>query len=134
MENFAKREFEIEAVETNYKLDRNFYILQGKVDIGLKDGSILDIKTGAYKEDFIEIYTNQLMTYRHLVKATGRDLAKMYLYFIEEDRLLEIKPTDFDINEIDKIAKLIDENLTLRRTDDKNKCKFCQMKYFCKRD
>ena len=108
--------------------------IRDRVDIGLKDGSILDIKTGSYKEDFIEIYTNQLMTYRHLVKATGRDLAKMYLYFIEEDRLLEIKPTDFDINEIDKIAKLIDENLILRRTDDKNKCKFCQMKYFCKRD
>ena len=134
LENFAKREFEIEAVETNYKLDRNFYILQGKVDIGLKDGSILDIKTGAYKDDFIKSYTNQLMTYRHLVKATGRDLAKMYLYFIEEDRLLEIKPTDFDINEIDKIARLIDENLTLRRTEDKDKCKYCQMKYFCKRD
>lgn len=134
LENFSKRDFEIDSVEANYKLDRNFYILQGKVDIGLKDGSILDIKTGSYKEDFIEAYKNQLMTYRHLVKATGKDVNKMYLYFIEEDRLIEVAPTDFDINEIDKIAKLIDENLTLRRTEDKNKCKFCQMKYFCKRD
>ena len=134
LDNFAKREFEIAAVEANYKLDRNFYILQGKVDISLKDGSILDIKTGYSKEDFIEAYKNQLMTYRHLVKATGKDVSKMYLYFIEEDKLIEIRTTDFDINEIDRIAKLIDENLTLRRTEDKDKCKYCQMKYFCKRD
>ena len=134
IENFIKRDFEITGVETNYKLDRNFYILQGKVDISLSDGSILDIKTGKYKEDLIPAYKGQLMTYRALILGNHHPLNKMYLYFIEEDRLIEIDPTDFDINEIDKIGRLIDRNIGYRRTDDLEACKYCQMKYFCKRN
>lgn len=134
IENFTKRDFKITGVETNYKLDRNFYILQGKVDISLEDGSILDIKTGSYNEDFISAYKGQLMTYRHLILGNHHPLNKMYLYFIEEDRLIEIEVTDFDINEIDKIARMIDRNIGYRRTDNLQACKFCQMKYFCKRN
>lgn len=134
IENFIKRDFEITGVETNYKLDRNFYILQGKVDISLADGSILDIKTGKFNEDMLDAYKGQLMTYRWLILGNHHPLNKMYLYFIEEDRLIEIEPTDFDINEIDKIARMIDRNIGYRRTDHVKDCKFCQMKYFCKRN
>ena len=134
LENFIKRDFEITGVETNYKLDRNFYILQGKVDLSLSDGSIVDIKTGSYNEDLIPAYKGQLMTYRWLILGNHHPLKKMYLYFIEEDRLIEIEPTDFDINEIDKIARMIDRNIGYRRTDDIEACKYCQMKYFCKRN
>lgn len=134
LENFIKREFDIKTVETNYKLDRNFYILQGKVDLSLVDGSIIDIKTGKYNEDILSTYKDQLMTYRWLILGNHHKLNKMYLYFIEEDKLIEIGPTDFDINEIDKIARMIDRNIGYRRTDDLDSCKFCQMKYFCKRN
>lgn len=134
LENFIKRDFEITGVETNYKLDRNFYILQGKVDLSLSDGSIVDIKTGSYNEDLIPAYKGQLMTYRWLILGNHHPLNKMYLYFIEEDRLVEISPTDFDINEIDKVARMIDRNIGYRRTDDIEACKYCQMKYFCKRN
>ena len=134
LENFIKREFDIKTVETNYKLDRNFYILQGKVDLSLADGSIIDIKTGKYNEDILSTYIDQLMTYRWLILGNHHKLNKMYLYFIEEDKLIEIGPTDFDINEIDKIARMIDRNIGYRRTDDLDSCKFCQMKYFCKRN
>ena len=134
LENFIKRDFEITGVETNYKLDRNFYILQGKVDLSLSDGSIVDIKTGKYNEDLIPAYKGQLMTYRWLILGNHHPLNKMYLYFIEEDRLIEIEPTDFDINEIDKVARMIDRNIGYRRTDDIEACKYCQMKYFCKRN
>ena len=134
IENFIKRDFEITGVEINYKLDRNFYILQGKVDLSLADGSILDIKTGKFNEDMLDAYKGQLMTYRWLILGNYHPLNKMYLYFIEEDRLIEIDPTDFDINEIDKIARMIDRNIGYRRTDHVEACKFCQMKYFCKRN
>lgn len=134
LENFISRKFQITGVETNYKLDRNFYILQGKVDLSLADGSIIDIKTGAYKEDLISSYKGQLMTYRELILGNKHELNKMYLYFIEEDRIIEISPTDFDINEIDKIARMIDRNIGYRRTDDRSVCKYCPMKYFCKRN
>lgn len=134
LENFIKREFDIKTVEINYKLDRNFYILQGKVDLSLADGSIIDIKTGKYNEDILSTYKGQLMTYRWLILGNHHKLNKMYLYFIEEDKLIEIAPTDFDINEIDKIARMIDRNIGYRRTDNLDSCKFCQMKYFCKRN
>ena len=74
------------------------------------------------------------MTYRWLILGNGQEINKMYLYFIEEDRLIEVEPTDFDIGEIDKIARLIIRNIGYRRTDDIETCKFCQMKYFCKRN
>ena len=134
LENFIKRDFAVKNVEANYKLDRNFYILQGKVDLSLEDGSIVDIKTGSYNEDFIDSYKGQLMTYRWLILGNNHKINKMYLYFIEEDRLIEIGETDFDIGEIDKIARLITRNIGYRRTDDTEICKFCQMKYFCKRN
>ncbi len=134
LENFIKRDFDVKNIEANYKLDRNFYILQGKVDLSLADGSIVDIKTGSYNEDFIEAYKGQLMTYRWLILGNNQKINKMYLYFIEEDKLIEVTPTDFDIGEIDKIARLITRNIGYRRTDDIDTCKFCQMKYFCKRN
>lgn len=134
IDNFIKRDFDVENVEANYKLDRNFYILQGKVDLSLDDGSIIDIKTGSYNEDFIEAYKGQLMTYRWLILGNNHKINKMYLYFIEEDKLIEVGETDFDINEIDKIARLITRNIGYRRTDDTDTCRFCQMKYFCKRN
>ena len=134
LDNFIKRDFDVRNVEANYKLDRNFYILQGKVDLSFADGSIIDIKTGSYNEDFIESYKGQLMTYRWLILGNNHEINKMYLYFIEEDRLIEVTPTDFDIGEIDKIARLITRNIGYRRTDDLDTCKFCQMKYFCKRN
>ena len=134
LNNFIKKDFDVENVEANYKLDRNFYILQGKVDLSLTDGSIIDIKTGSYNEDFIENYKGQLMTYRWLILGNNHEINKMYLYFIEEDKLIEVNPTDFDINEIDKTARLITRNIGYRRTDDVDTCKFCQMKYFCKRN
>ncbi|WP_299032733.1 ATP-dependent DNA helicase [uncultured Anaerococcus sp.] len=134
LENFINRDFQIKGIETNYKLDRNFYILQGKVDLSLADGSIVDIKTGSYNKELIEGYKGQLMTYRQLILGNKHELNKMFLYFIEEDRLIEISPTDFDINEIDKIARMIDRNIGYRRTDDTRACKYCQMRYFCKRN
>lgn len=134
LNNFIKRDFDVKNVEANYKLDRNFYILQGKVDLSLRDGSIVDIKTGAYNEDFIDSYKGQLMTYRWLILGNNHKINKMYLYFIEEDRIVEVEETDFDINEIDKTARLITRKIGYRRTDDIDTCKFCQMKYFCKRN
>ena len=134
LDNFIKRDFAIKGVETNYKLDRSFYILQGKVDLTLADGSIIDIKTGRFNEDYIASYKGQLMTYRELILGNNHPLNKMYLYFIEEDKLIEIRPTGFDINEIDKVARMIDRNIGYRRTDNLDTCKFCQMKYFCKRN
>ena len=134
VDNFIGRNFFIEGVETSYKLDRNFYILQGKVDISLSDGSILDIKTGSFRPEVLDKNQNQLMTYKHLIEGNGKKISNMYLYFIEEDKMIEVKSNDFDLNQIDKIAKLIDENLFYTRTKDISQCKYCQMKYFCKRD
>ena len=57
----------------------------------------------------------------------------MLLYFIEEDELIEIEKSAFDIEYIDEIGKnIVEKNIEIR-TDDKKECKFCPMLYFCKR-
>lgn len=134
IKNFLKRDFDVVDVEANYKLDRGFYILQGNVDLGLAGGSIVDIKTGKFNEDLLKKYQGQLQTYRLLIEKNGGRVAKTYLYYVEEDRLLEVGDEGLDTAMIDKVARLIDKDLYFKRTDDKKECRFCQMKYFCKRD
>lgn len=134
LENFLSRDFKVELSEANYKTDRDFYILQGNIDLVLEDGSIVDIKTGQANEDNLEKYRKQIITYYNLMKLNYRDVGHIYLYFIEEDKLLEFEKDDFDIEKIDLISKNIIEENIYQKTDDKDECRFCPMKYFCDRD
>lgn len=133
LENFISRDFKVEASEANYKTDRDFYILQGNIDLVLEDGSIVDIKTGKARDELLEKYRKQIITYYNLMKLNYRDVGHIYLYFIEEDKLLELEKDDFDIEKIDLISQNIIDDKIYTRTDDLNECRFCPMKYFCKR-
>lgn len=134
LENFLSRDFKVETSEANYKTDRDFYILQGNIDLVLEDGSIVDIKTGKKNDELLEKYRKQIITYYNLMKLNYKDVAHIYLYFIEEDKLLEFEKDDFDIEKIDEISRnILDENI-YQKTDELEECKFCPMKYFCKRD
>lgn len=133
IENFIKREFDVVATEANYKLDRDFYILQGNIDMILSDDSIVDIKTGSFNENIIQKYKNQLITYKYLMEFNNEYPKDLYLYFIEKDQLIKVDDRSFNINLIDSIAKnIIDENI-YDKTSDKNECIFCPMKYYCNR-
>ena len=117
----------------NIKLDRNFYILQGNIDIILDNGTIIDIKTGKLNKNNFNSYKNQLLTYYNLLVYNKKKVNKLFLYFVEDDELIEVEKSNFDIEYIDRIGKnIVEKNIEIR-TDDKNKCKYCPMMYFCKR-
>lgn len=131
IENFVNRNFPIKDSEMNIKLDRKDYILQGNIDIVLENGTIIDIKTG--KINNLSSYKNQLLTYYNLLVYNNKKVDRMFLYFIEEDELIEVEKSDFDMEYIDRIGKnIVEKNIEIR-TDDKGKCKHCPMAYFCKR-
>ena len=133
LENFKNRDFAVKANEVNFKADRNFYILQGNIDIILDDGSILDIKTGDYDKDTLEKYKNQLLTYKYLMEENRKGINNLYLYFVNKDELKSIDQEGFAINIIDDIARSIVEDDIYRKTHDTKQCKFCPMKYYCDR-
>ncbi|WP_276875950.1 ATP-dependent DNA helicase [Anaerococcus hydrogenalis] len=131
IENFVNRNFPIKDSEMNIKLDRKDYILQGNIDIVLENGTIIDIKTG--KINNLSSYKNQLLTYYNLLVYNNKKVDRMFLYFIEEDELIEVEKSDFDMEYIDRIGKnIVEKNIEIR-TEDKSKCRYCPMAYFCKR-
>ncbi len=133
LENFINKDFAVKASEVNFKADRDFYILQGNVDIILDDGSILDIKTGAYDINTLEKYQNQVLTYKFLMEYNREDINKLYLYFVNKDELKVVEDTGFSIDFIDDIAKsIIDDDIYIKTTD-RNECRYCPMKYYCDR-
>lgn len=133
LENFENRKFDVKSTEINFKADRDFYILQGNIDILLADNSILDIKTGSYDQKILEKYQNQLITYKYLMEYNKQKVNQMYLYFVNNDELLPVNERDFDIDLIDDIAKNIVNDHIYQKTDDINECKYCPMKYYCDR-
>lgn len=133
IENFVNRNFPIKYSEMNIKLDRFSYILQGNIDIILEDGTIIDIKTGKADENNLISYKNQLLTYYNLLVYNNKKVNKMILYFIEEDKLIEVEKSNFDMKNIDEIGKnIVEKNIEIK-TQDMRQCKFCPMAYFCKR-
>ena len=131
--NFMENNFDIVQTEVNYKADRDFYILQGNVDIVLSTGSIMDIKTGTYNKEVLEKYKKQLITYKNLMILNDMNPAQMFLYFIEKNQLIEVNDESFDIDQIDNIAgKIVDEEI-YKKTENIEECKYCPMKFYCQR-
>ena len=134
IDNFRKQNFDLSLSEVNYKADRDFYILQGNIDLILADGSIMDLKTGSYDEETLEKYKKQLITYKYLCEFNDHFPNKLYLYFIEKDQIIEVGQEDFSIEKIDQIAKKIFEENIYKKTDKRVECKYCPMKYYCHRN
>ena len=133
IENILARNFFIRDVEANYNLARKDFILQGNIDLILADGSIVDIKTGKIDKKLLEKYKNQLITYKYLREMNGERVTSMFLYFIEEDELIEVFEKDFNLNIIDEVGKnIIEENFNIK-TNDLSQCRYCPMKHYCDR-
>lgn len=131
--NLLNKAYQVKDSEVNYKTDRNFYILQGSLDLVLSDNTIVDLKTGSFDERILDKYANQLTTYKNLMEENGEKVKETLLYFIEKDKEIRVEDGDFDIEEIDRIAKnIIEENFD-NKTKDVKACKFCPMKFYCDR-
>lgn len=122
----------LKASEKNVEQMYEDVFLQGKIDILLKDNTIVDIKTG--KVAIIDEYKKQLFVYKKLIeKQLGKSSGQM-LYFIEENKFFRAKlngmKNDFDIEKL--IKKIVNEK-EYPKTDDKSQCLNCPFIYYCKR-
>lgn len=131
--NLLNKGFEVCGSEVNYKTDRGDFILQGSIDLILKDGSIVDLKTGSINEMGLETYKKQLLTYKSLMEANGDVATSMILYFIEKDQEIRVDDIGFDQEKIDEIARnILGENFK-QKTENRLACKFCPMRFYCDR-
>ncbi|MDD7383043.1 MAG: ATP-dependent DNA helicase [Peptoniphilaceae bacterium] len=136
IENYLKSNIYKKAKysEKNFKSDRISYILQGNVDIITEDNTLVDIKTGKIKESLMSSYKNQILTYYNLLKLNNIDVNEIYIFYLNENKVIEIEKKALNIKEIDNIANQLLNDTKFLKTKNKNICKFCKYKYICQRN
>ena len=123
------------------------YILTGNVDlIYEKNGKlgIMDFKTGRSpveigNDELLNQYMGQLRLYAYLYKETKKqDIDDIVLYFTglnNQDSIHgeHLRKNDIDIDHIDKTIRQIETDKEFKKTDDIEKCKYCEMRFYCDR-
>nr|WP_314531736.1 ATP-dependent DNA helicase [uncultured Fusobacterium sp.] len=134
-ENFKYMK-KVEASE--YRVEED-YMLYGKIDLVLEDEnniSIIDFKTGKYKEDKNSNYREQLSLYKLLLQNKTKKNILTFLYYLEEDEpKKEILITDEELQEDFIAVNLTVENILnekfLKIPYDENICEACEFKFYC---
>lgn len=102
----------IKEVEVPLSLVKEKYILEGVIDLVTeKNGEIeiIDFKTGKRGERE-KVYINQLEIYAYLLeKQYKREIKKGKLYYLDENKIIEI---NFTKERLDKAIKNFDEIAT----------------------
>ena len=136
--------------EVDVSLEKDGYILSGKVDLVLADDGkleLLDFKTSprpSDSPDLIAAYERQLCTYAHILERRhGRHVDRLMLYWtsepLKEDALMVLP---YDPNRVEEAGTYFDE--TVRRiqahefsiavTPEAMICKECDLKKLCHAD
>lgn len=134
-ENFKYMK-KVEASE--YRVEED-YMLYGKIDLVLEDEnniSIIDFKTGKYKEEKNLNYREQLSLYKLLLQNKTKKNILTFLYYLEEDEpKKEILITDEELQEDFTAVNLTVENILnekfLKIPYDENICETCEFKFYC---
>ena len=134
---------EILSSELEISMARKTYLLQGNVDmVYRKDGGLclLDFKTSnPYEKEYdkLDSYFRQINLYAYLLEETKRtSLDKISLYFSPgQGQLVQgtRQKTEDLLEEIDGVVEKIEEKDFNKKTEDTSLCKFCPLKYYCKR-
>ncbi|MDO5026554.1 MAG: ATP-dependent DNA helicase [Tissierellia bacterium] len=125
------------------------YILTGNIDmIYEKDNkiSIVDFKTGKNpgqvgKYDLLESYLGQLFLYANLYeKSKNESIYQVSLYFTGLDNTEDLISVGVDkdhlekrMTHIDKLIHEIDHDRVYEKTNDIEKCKLCELRFYCDR-
>jgi DNA helicase-2/ATP-dependent DNA helicase PcrA len=134
--------------EVDVSLEKDEYILVGKIDLLLGEGGkfeILDFKTQPKPENddpIVERYFKQLCLYAYILKERyKKPVEKMYLYWTAEekrkDALMEFVYSEEDINKVgayfdDMVQSIRAENYKIINLPDTEKvCKECDFRFYC---
>lgn len=135
--------------ELEISLAKDDYILTGNVDMVYEDEkglNIVDFKTGRNPQensdpDLLESYLGQISLYAYLFQATkDRKIENIALYFTSktnknnyicqknnENNLTKM------ISSLESTIKSIENDKIFEKTRDKNKCKNCELRFYCDR-
>lgn len=138
----------IQETEVDVSVEKEDYILTGKIDLLLgEDGKleILDFKTQPKPQlpsPLIDRYLKQLCLYAHILKERhGKYAERLYIYWTsEEKRQNALMKFRFDESNIDEAGMYFDEQVNrIKQKDFKIKalpdiekvCKECDFRFFC---
>jgi len=135
----------IQDAEVDVSLVKNNYILKGKVDLIIGDGTnveIIDFKSE--KKTNLEAitmdrYKRQLEIYAHLIEEQmGKKVSKMHLYYTGEcegNPLVTFEKSKesiaTSIKAFDAIVEKIQNHEFLTEAKNKKTCLNCDMRYYC---
>ncbi|MBN1140489.1 MAG: ATP-dependent helicase [Deltaproteobacteria bacterium] len=149
MNYFHQNQAEMRRViqtEVDVSLEKNGYILVGKVDLLMgKDNKLelLDFKTSERSTDMglLSTYEDQLCTYAHMLERRhGKHPERLLLYWTAEpdksDALMEIpyRPEKVEAagRRFDRVVSRIQaRDFTVRQVPEAKVCKECDLKTFC---
>lgn len=149
---FEKRESQwgkIQEAEVPVSLVKENYILSGKIDLIQGENNtyeIIDFKTEKKPDlfrdkDKIDVARRQLEVYAHILQERyGYEISKLKLYYTSETNsnpIIEFNKNDFSINKTIEIftgvVKQIEEKEFSGKAKDRNLCKNCDLRYYCRR-
>jgi DNA helicase II / ATP-dependent DNA helicase PcrA len=140
----------VRETEVDVSLEKDGYILAGKVDLLMgEDGKLelLDFKTAERPDPgdpIFEVYEKQLCTYAHILEQrTGRRPERLLLYWTAElDRSAAITEFTYrpakvaaaasDFDEV--VAKIQDRDFRVVKVPARKVCKECDLKTLCASD
>ncbi len=125
------------------------YILIGNIDmIYEKDGlvKIIDFKTGRNpqevgKEDLLDRYIGQLYLYANLYeRSKDQSIDQVSLYFTSPENAKDLVSLDIDQDKladkmahVDELIKKIEGDQTFSKTENIDRCKTCELRFYCGR-
>lgn len=140
----------IHAAEFPVQIDRDDYVLRGKVDLlvnGKQGLEVIDFKTQPRPTEdsaYLAAYRQQLQLYAYaLPRHLGQSPRRLWLYWTaEEQRANALMEISCDQNEIAQVVRKVDnlaEKIRLEQFDVKTRpqptiCQKCDIRHLCKKD
>ena len=146
---FSPRFPKILESELEISLAKDDYILTGNIDMVFEDKrsiNIVDFKTGKNPQensdiDLLDSYLGQISLYAYLFQATKeKKIDNIALYFTSmsnrESYICRKNNENNLINTISSIERTINDienDRDFKKTQDKSKCKNCELRFYCDR-
>jgi len=140
----------IHSAEFPVQIDRDTYVLRGKVDLLVKGEQgleVIDFKTRrrpAEDTAYLASYQQQLQLYSYaLQKHLGQSPQRLWLYWTAEERLADALmevPCDKEkieqvVASVDKLAEKIQQkDFAVKTPPISSTCQTCDIRYFCKKE
>ncbi len=138
------------ATETNVQVERDDYVLTGKIDLvikGSKGLEIIDFKTRTrpqYDSKYLTSYQRQLLLYAYAIeKRTKQSPQRLFLYWTAEERgenaMTEVPYNNEDISQayhyVDEVAANIKRGqFAVLQPPEPEVCQVCNIRHLCRKE